>query len=89
MFVTVPDFSYQAEEGRIIKEKDLQNHLEAESGDKKKRDKKSESTPQTEPSPEMKNRHGPLELERLQTDNQVMRALDILVSHNLLSRHGG
>ena len=36
--------------------------------------------------PRLEQRHGPLSLERLQTDNQVMRALDILRSHAILAR---
>jgi carboxyl-terminal processing protease len=68
------------EEG-LLKEKDLLNHLEAEPGKKEspKPDKK-ESKPE---APEMEFRVGPLNLERLQTDNQVMRALEILSSYDI------
>jgi carboxyl-terminal processing protease len=68
------------EEG-LLKEKDLLNHLEAEPGKKEspKPDKK-ESRPE---APEMEFRVGPLNLERLQTDNQVMRALEILSSYDI------
>jgi carboxyl-terminal processing protease len=68
------------EEG-LLKEKDLLNHLEAEPGKKEspKPDKK-ESKPE---APEMEFRVGPLNLERLQKDNQVMRALEILSSYDI------
>jgi carboxyl-terminal processing protease len=68
------------EEG-LLKEKDLLNHLEAEPEKKEgpKPDKK-ESKPE---APEMEFRVGPLSLERLQTDNQVMRALEILNSYDI------
>jgi carboxyl-terminal processing protease len=68
------------EEG-LLKEKDLLNHLEAEPRKKEspKPDKK-ESKPE---APEMEFRVGPLNLERLQTDNQVMRALEILSSYDI------
>jgi carboxyl-terminal processing protease len=68
------------EEG-LLKEKDLLNHLEAEPG--KKEDPmpdKKESKPEAQ---EMEFRVGPLSLERLQTDNQVMRALEILNSYDI------
>lgn len=68
---------------RMLKEKDLQNHLEAEPeadagednggpGDKKP------STGSRQP------RFGPLEAERLNSDNQIVRALDILVGYEIL-----
>jgi carboxyl-terminal processing protease len=68
------------EEG-LLKEKDLVNHLEAEPG------KKEDPTPDDKESKpevqEMEFRVGPLSLERLQTDNQVMRALEILNSYDI------
>jgi carboxyl-terminal processing protease len=68
------------EEG-LLKEKDLLNHLEAEPGKKEdlKPDKK-ESKPEAR---EMEFRVGPLSLEQLQTDNQIMRALEILNSYDI------
>ena len=70
----------QEEEG-LLKEKDLLNHLEAEPGKKEgpKPDKK-ESKPEAR---EMEFRVGPLSLQRLQKDNQVMRALEILSSYDI------
>ncbi|MFO7707610.1 MAG: S41 family peptidase [Desulfobacterales bacterium] len=85
---TDPEETPEKEDG-FFKEKDLENHLEAE-GDM---DRPSPSrTPQksgAEPSDSIKDaesRVGPLKLETLQTDNQVMRALEILTGFDIL-RH--
>ncbi len=71
----------------VIKEKDLKNHLEAspeqrqgiqtESGKKQQGDKNKQKIK----SPE--NRYGHLELDQLLSDNQVVRALDILLSYEI------
>ncbi len=71
---------------RRIKEKDLINHLDAEPGIK-----------QDNETEEMKKmrirggemRFGGLDLERLQTDNQIMRALEILVSYDIFKSLSG
>jgi carboxyl-terminal processing protease len=68
------------EEG-LLKEKDLLNHLEAEP--QKNKDSKSntqKSKPKTQPTDFTV---GPLSLEQLQSDNQVMRALEILSSYEI------
>ncbi len=68
------------EEG-LLKEKDLENHLEAEP--EKNKDPKS-NTPQSKPkTPETDFAIGPLSLEQLKLDNQVMRALEILNSYEI------
>ena len=72
------DINELQEEG-LLKEKDLLNHLEAEPG--KKTEPKSDKTKPESQTQEMEFRVGPLNLERLQTDNQVMRALEILNSY--------
>jgi carboxyl-terminal processing protease len=76
------------EEG-MMKEKDLENHLEAED----EKGGPAESIKLDKPEADTKNRLkdaqsrvGPLNVETLQTDNQVMRALEILVGHDLLQR---
>ena len=82
VYHTVLDPQDQAkDEKRLLKEKDLKNHLDAEpgqtddgSGDKKKSRKKKRLPT-----------HGPLDPERLETDNQVVRALDILKGYNILT----
>jgi carboxyl-terminal processing protease len=68
------------EEG-LLKEKDLLNHLEAEPG--KKEDPKLDEKESKPEAQEMDFRVGPLSLEQLQTDNQVMRALEILNSYDI------
>ena len=63
---------------RMLKEKDLKNHLDAlplkQKDKKKKQDKNEEKEPLSSES---------MMLKRLQEDNQVMRALDILISYDI------
>lgn len=87
-------------ESKMLKEKDLKNHLEAEpTGDSVVDDAEPFDDTETVEDPDtpgQKNlkkprrenmpRHGPLDIQRLQTDNQVMRALDILIGYDILSR---
>lgn len=70
---------------RPIKEKDLKNHLEPE---KAKPMNESDPFLETEDpigdEPETPaRRHGPLRLETLEADQQVMRALEILISYDI------
>jgi carboxyl-terminal processing protease len=68
------------EEG-LLKEKYLLNHLDAEPEKKKKQEPESQkSKPENQ---EMEFRVGPLTVEQLRTDNQVMRALEILNSYDI------
>jgi carboxyl-terminal processing protease len=73
----------------MLKEKDLENHLEAEGEaekpDAKKLLNKQEQDPKTRIK-EAESRVGPLKLETLQNDNQVMRALEILIGHDVLKQ---
>lgn len=78
------DIKETAEEDTLLKERDLRNHLDAEPEKKEKKE--------TEPDTKKKNkaplrrntsRHGPLKFENLESDNQVMRALEILVSYDI------
>jgi carboxyl-terminal processing protease len=73
----------------MLKEKDLENHLEAEGEaekpDPKKPQGKQEQDPKTRIK-EVESRVGPLKLETLQNDNQVMRALEILIGHDVLKQ---
>ena len=70
----------QQDEG-LIKEKDLENHLEAEpdQGDKQKKDEKDKDSNMQD----TQFRVGPLKLQRLQSDNQIMHALEILTSYEI------
>ena len=70
----------------MLKEKDLQNHLEAvpekgqekkREGDKKGKNRKKQNIDKT------KFIYGQLKPEQLMTDNQVTRALDILLSYEI------
>ena len=71
----------------MLKEKDLKNHLEAEPVEKDKIEKESEEQKDKKKHPSMhllETKHGPLKLEELQSDNQVMRALEILMGYEIL-----
>ncbi len=82
-----------AEEEGMIKEKDLENHLEAFPVlEEDEEDAETEETPDEETGDDAQrqprrrttqNRYGPLDPEGLQTDNQIMRALGILVSYDI------
>ena len=71
------------EEG-LLKEKDLANHLEAEP--EKNKDSKSKTEKLKPKIPEPDFSIGPLSLEQLQSDNQVIRALEILSSYDIFKR---
>ena len=60
------------------KEKDLENHLKEES--EISTHKKSD---ESGGGPDSKTMEGPIILERLESDNQVMRALEILISYEI------
>jgi carboxyl-terminal processing protease len=88
------------EEGEMLKEKDLDNHLEAfpvleeeveeEEPEEEESDGGTGDTSGTEPRRRStQNRYGPLDIEGLQTDNQVMRALGILVSYDIFKNLNG
>lgn len=90
------------EDEGMIKEKDLKNHLEAfpvledEEAEEDEMDEEAEEdetgdgvqkrTPRRRST---QNRYGPLDPEGLQTDNQVMRALGILVSYDIFKNFNG
>ena len=73
-----------ADEG-LLKEKDLDNHLEAEPGadDDPGTDSKDTPSEKQRKIRDMDFRVGPLRQEVLQSDNQVMRALEILVGYDI------
>ena len=74
-------------EDAMLKEKDLENHLEAEGETEKTEPKKKPEKPVEDPKGRMKDaesRVGPLKLETLQNDNQLMRALEILIGYDVL-----
>ena len=61
----------------FLKEKDLQNHLEAP--------EEANKEEQQSGIGDVEFRVNPLAIENLKRDNQIMRALDILISYNLFS----
>ncbi len=74
------------EEEGLLKEKDLENHLEPESDQDDDKKDSSEKMPQLE---DTRSRIGPLRLEVLQTDNLIMHALETLTSYDIFKRING
>jgi carboxyl-terminal processing protease len=73
------------EDERMIKEKDLKNHLNAEPfSDKKKKGEDKDKIQKP-----VENRYGSLDIEVLNSDNQVMRALEILKGYQIFSDSQG
>lgn len=74
---------------RMLKEKDLKNHLDAEpdSAPDARRTDPDASNNQSQPEPpaltRFKSKHSPLDRDALFADNQVLRALDILISYDI------
>jgi carboxyl-terminal processing protease len=78
-----PEESRGKEDG-LLKEKDLANHLEAEPN--KKQDEEEENGEENQEKSrrrEVDFRVGPLKTETLQSDNQVMRALELLEGYEI------
>ena len=75
-----------SETDRLFKEKDLANHLDAESETEgaKTKDKKTDKKT-TDP---VKSRLSPLSAEQLMKDSQVRRALDILIGYDIFKKLG-
>ena len=72
-----------------IKEKDLENHLSSEGADLEKTEPAKKPADSKDSKSQMKDaesRVGPLKPETLQSDNQVMRALEILISNDILKQ---
>ncbi len=79
----------QADETRL-KEKDLKNHLEVVPEGMKIKVISPDDETQKPEEPMMRSpefRHGPLNLETLSADNQVMRALEILVGYEVFKNN--
>ena len=81
----------QKEDG-LLKESDLKNHLEAEPGKGKQQDSKGKSEEKSEEEERMREveqRVGPLTVEVLKFDNQVMRALEMLRGYEIFKNLKG
>ena len=85
-FADESDSEDDEEEEGFFKEKDLKNHLEPKSDDTK--DKKPDSDNKKgkkkgSKKHEVEHMVGPLDAKHLKSDNQIMRALDLLVGYDL------
>jgi carboxyl-terminal processing protease len=76
----------EVQEEGLLKEKDLLNHLEAEPDKNKNETSEPQKSKPKNQEQEMQFRVGPLSIEQLRTDNQVMRALEILHSYDIFKR---
>jgi carboxyl-terminal processing protease len=80
-------------EKNFLKEKDLKNHLEAEPQEEKENEGKPGENSRKNKEKLKKQRtsfrHGPLDLEILQSDNQIIRSLEILVSYEIFKDLNG
>ena len=82
-----PEEITKKEEG-LLKEKDLANHLEAEPSKANKPESDSQEKEDSQKNSQMEDaelRVGPLTREALQTDNQVVRALEMLRSYAIFN----
>ncbi len=76
-------------DGQMLKEKDLKNHLDAEPDKAFEKSKTEPDVPEKEVPEDppalkrFKSKNSPLDREALFSDNQVMRALDILISYDI------
>lgn len=81
-----PVFEEESETDELLKEKDLRNHLEAEPENGKDNvDDSKEGNTQKKEKAKPEYRYGPLTADMLQADYQVVRALEILESHTILT----
>jgi carboxyl-terminal processing protease len=76
----------EVQEEGLLKEKDLLNHLEAEPDKNKNETSEPQKSKPKNQEQEMQFRVGPLSIDQLRTDNQVMRALEILHSYDIFKR---
>mgnify|MGYP001827431947 FL=1 len=87
-----PAESSRREEG-LLKERDLENHLEAEpTKDQGTEDESKEGKEKSEEKSRMREaeiRIGPLTLEALESDNQVVRALEMLEGYDIFKNLKG
>ena len=87
-----PNEMSRREEG-LLKERDLENHLEAEpSKDQSSNDESKEGQEKNKEKSRMREaelRIGPLTLEALESDNQVMRALEMLEGYDIFKNIQG
>lgn len=79
----------EMEEEEMLKEKDLKNHLDAQPLDLYEEEEEEEEGDPDDPSGQsrkrkrLRSRYGPLDIEGLKSDNQVVRALELLVGYDI------
>jgi carboxyl-terminal processing protease len=84
-----PEESRESEDG-LLKEKDLANHLEEEPGVfGEEDDEADDESPKKTRMREVDFRVGPLKLETIKSDNQVMRALELLEGYEIFKNLKG
>ncbi|CAB1084947.1 Carboxyl-terminal protease (EC [Olavius algarvensis Delta 1 endosymbiont] len=83
-----PNETSRKDEG-LLKEKDLANHLDAEPDAEKSQDDDKEKSQQKERMREAEQRIGPLTVDSLKFDNQVMRALEMLRGYEIFKNMQG
>ena len=74
------DLSELKDDEGLLKEKDLENHLEAEPGKKRDEENRPDESSRMQ---DASIRVGPLKPEVLQSDNQIRHALEILTSYEI------
>jgi carboxyl-terminal processing protease len=82
------DDSKETEDNRL-KEKDLKNHLKATPEDPKPKKKKTENSKEKQKEINKQRldfKIGTVTAENLQSDNQIMRALEILISYDIFDK---
>lgn len=74
------------DQDRLLKERDLANHLKAEPRRKKKEKAKKDKTKEPEKPEKPPSRLSPLDVDALKSDSQVRRALDTLISYEIFNK---
>lgn len=76
-------------EGNRLKESDLKNHLEGDAEEDLIEPQTADPKNKSRQQKELEMRHGPLTAEKLKSDYQVQRALEILISHEIFKNLQG
>jgi carboxyl-terminal processing protease len=84
---TIEDIKPAEKKPFMIKEKDLKNHLEPEENEPVETEPTTEKPEKS--TKEKLSRHGPLTAEKLKSDWQVTRALEILISYDIFKGMNG
>ncbi len=71
---------------RMLKEKDLTNHLDARPEEKNTKKPEKEKPKSEKENQRVKSRLSPLDADQLKKDSQVRRALDILISYDIFKK---